>query len=106
MIIEECGTGGTSRGKFTRRRDVAWDDWDEDGQVVTLHSCTPGIGAVAEIDISDLSVRDFYDGTYLGKGADWHEAVKIALGPHTYGHTWYQVKGRSRRYVPPCARFA
>lgn len=104
MIIEECGTGGTSRSKFTRRRDVAWDDWDEDGRVVTLRSCATG-NVLAEIDTWDMTVRDFYDGTYLGKGADWHEAVKIALGPHTYGHTWYQVKGRSRRYVPQCARF-
>ena len=103
MIIEECGTGGTSRGKFTRRRDAAWDDWDEDGRTVALHSCATG-NVLAEIDTWDMTVRDFYDGTYLGAGADWHEVVKIALGPHTYGHTWYQVKGRSRRYVPQYAR--
>jgi hypothetical protein len=103
VIIEECGTGGTSRGKFTRRRDVAWDDWDEDGRIVALRSCATG-SVLAEIDTWGMTVSDFYDGTYLGTGADWHEAVKIALGPHTYGHTWYQVKGKSRRYVPQYAR--
>jgi hypothetical protein len=103
VIIEECGTGGTSRGKFTRRRDAAWDDWDEDGRTVALHSCATG-NVLAEIDTWDMTVRDFYDATCLGAGADWHEAVKIALGPHTYGHTWYQVKGESRRHVPQYAR--
>lgn len=47
-------------------------------------------------------------GTSLGKfrrrDVARADAVKLALGPHRHGCPWYQVKGKSRLYVPAAAR--
>lgn len=99
MIIEECGTGGTSLGRFTRRTDRAWVEIGSAGRVAVLVSVATH-EPLAEIDLAYMTVHDAHDGAYMGRGGDWQGALKIALGPHAYGCTWYQVKGKSRRYSP------
>jgi hypothetical protein len=99
VIIEACGIGGTSRGKFTRRTDVAHGQWDTERRVLTLWSVRTG-EALADVDTGYMSVSDGYSGEYQGRASNFAEALALALGKPPYGHTWYQVKGKSRTYAP------
>lgn len=99
LIIEQCGTGGTSLGRFTRRGDVAWGEWSGDRTILTLVSVRTH-EALAEIDLSRGIIRDGYDGTYVGKFTCFAAALRMALGAPCYGYSWYQVKGKPRSYEP------
>ena len=103
MTIEECGTGGTCKGKFTRRNPIARVSWDSERRIATLTSLRTH-EPLAEIDCGYMTVHDPYDGRYVGNAEDWHGAVRLALGSNSYGHSWYQVAGKSRLYVPAEAR--
>jgi hypothetical protein len=96
LAVEECGTGGTSRGKFTRRQPAFRLEIDSEGQAVAWFPSGPA----AEIDLASGHVADYDTGEHLGTAHTFQALCLLVTGGHRYGHTWFAARGHGRGYVP------
>jgi hypothetical protein len=97
VMVEERGTGGTSRGKFTRRQPAFTLEIDRDGQATAWFASGPA----AEIDLASGHAHDYETGEYLGAAHTLEALALLVTGGHRYGYTWFAARGRQRGYVPP-----
>ena len=98
VAVEMCGTGGTSLGPFTRKRDVAtlhrehagedeWAIWSlASGDPVGL--LRPSDKGWAGYGLYEPSGERWL--TY--NGPDFMAAVSAVMGRPGYGYSWYRVK--------------
>jgi hypothetical protein len=98
LLVEMAGTGGTSLGKFTRKKDAArlsrtyegsdaWWIWSADSgdAIGYLRPADKGWAGYSLYEPTGETSLEYH-------GPDFMAAVSAVLGKPGYGYSWYRVK--------------